>query len=62
MAMREKVTDRFPRGDGPGDDVLGDFGVSRQGFVSRLQEILLQNPPPKGLDHLDVARLIAACS
>ncbi|WP_072802061.1 hypothetical protein [Rhodococcoides yunnanense] len=60
--MFEFVTDHFPHGGGPRDDVLVEFGVSRQGFVERLREILLQNPPPKGLDESDVAMLLAACS
>lgn len=59
--MRDHVTDQFPHGDGPGEDVLTEFGVSRQGFVSRLREILLKNPPD-GLDDVDVARVLAACS
>ncbi|AYJ49492.1 hypothetical protein D8W71_15505 [Rhodococcus sp. P1Y] len=60
--MRDHVTDRFPRGDGPGDAVLTEFGVDRQGFVRRLREILLQNPPPRGLNDADVAALLAVCT
>ncbi|MDJ0391818.1 hypothetical protein QMK17_00550 [Rhodococcus sp. G-MC3] len=60
--MRDYVSDRFPHGDGLSDDVLTEFGVSRQGFVGRLREILLQNPPPEGLDEADVAHLLAVCS
>ncbi|WP_236077450.1 hypothetical protein [Rhodococcus sp. P1Y] len=56
------MTDRFPRGDGPGDAVLTEFGVDRQGFVRRLREILLQNPPPRGLNDADVAALLAVCT
>ncbi len=60
--MRDELTDRYSHGSGPTDDVLTHFGVSRQGFVNRLREILLHNPPPKGLDHRDVAYLLAAYS
>lgn len=59
--MRDQVTGQFPRGDGPAEDVLTEFGVSRQGFVGRLREILLNNPPDS-LDDADVACVLAACS
>lgn len=59
--MRDHVTGQFPRGAGPAEDVLTEFGVSRQGFVKRLREILLKNPPA-GLDDVDVAHVLAACS
>lgn len=57
--MRNHVTDDFPHG--PDDEVLGEFGVNRESFVSRFREILLENPPD-GLDHGDVATLLAAYS
>lgn len=60
--MRDELTDRYSHRSGPADEVLTHFGVSRQGFVDRLREILLDNPPPKGLDDRDVAYLLAACS
>ncbi|MFC8180074.1 MULTISPECIES: hypothetical protein [Nocardiaceae] len=59
--MHDHVTDQFPHGEGPSEDVLTEFGVSRQAFVGRLREILLRNPPA-ALDDVDVARVLAACS
>lgn len=59
--MRDHPAVQFPRGSGPGEDVLTDFGVSRPAFVGRLREIMMNNPPV-GLDDVDVARLLAACS
>lgn len=59
--MPDDMTRRYQRGDGPGDEVLTDFGMSRQGFVRRLREILLHNPPT-GLDDRDVQYLLAAYS
>lgn len=60
--MLDHMTGQFPHGDGPDEDVLVEFGLSRQGFVRRFREILLENPPPTGLDDHDVAVLLAACS
>lgn len=60
--MRDEMTGRYSHCSGLAEDVLTDFGVSRQGFVDRLREILLHNPPPKGLDDRDVAYLLAAYS
>lgn len=45
----------------PTEDVLTEFGASRQSFMARLREILLQDPPPKGLDRTDVAALLSVC-
>jgi hypothetical protein len=59
--MRNHVTDQFPHGDGPAEDVLTDFGMTRQAFVRRLREILLQDPPV-GLADDDVAHLLAVCT
>ena len=59
--MRDHVTGQFPHGEGPTEDVLTEFGVSRQGFVRHLREILLKNPPAS-LDDADVAYVLAACS
>lgn len=60
--MRDQTADRFLCGDGPDDDVLAEFGLSRQGFVRRLREILLHGPLPRGLTDADVAVVLAACS
>ncbi|MBY6411034.1 hypothetical protein HQ346_05630 [Rhodococcus sp. BP-252] len=60
--MLDLETGQFPHVDGPDDDVLTEFGISREGFVTRLREILLQDSPPEGLHDADVATLLAACS
>ncbi len=58
--MRDHSTDQFPRGHGPRDDVLAEFGVDRQGFLERLRQILLHDPPI-GLDDADVSTLLLTC-
>ncbi|ORI18588.1 hypothetical protein [Rhodococcus sp. 1168] len=59
--MQDQHVPQFPHVFGPNEDVLTEFGVSRQSFMARLREILLQDPPPKGLDRTDVAALLRVC-
>ncbi|SNS27091.1 hypothetical protein [Rhodococcoides kyotonense] len=55
------MTEQFPHGDWPNEDMLTEFGVSREGFVTRFREILMQYPPT-GLADADVELLLEACS
>lgn len=59
--MQDQHAPQFQHVFGPTEDVLTEFGVSRQNFMARLREILLQDPPPKGLDRTDVAALLSVC-
>lgn len=59
--MRDHTPQRIADHIGPSDDVLGEFGLTSQEFVHKLERILVRRPLWHGLGIGDVSAILAQC-